>query len=119
LSSFAIAPTTVTFIADLDTFNERTDGGLRVWEFKAYLTLPTDYTSLFSLRSWLVSKKPMPGGTTSAATFVDIAGGAGKGTLTLDNVVGSPFTAALTRIQRPSAYPGGSRYANCTFEETP
>lgn len=115
-STFAIGANTVSFTADENGFTERIDGGLRVWDFTAFLVLSTDYTLLFSLRSWLVSKKPIPSGAASA-TFVDVGGGAGKGTLTLTNVLGSPFTAVLTRIQRPSAYPGGSRKVQVTFEE--
>ena len=118
MSTFVISSTTSTFTADQDGFSERTDpqSGLRVWTFTALLTASSDYTTLFGLLSWLVSKKAMPGGT---GRFVDIGGGAGKGTLTLDNVVGSPFTAALTSINRPSAYPSGSRKAQVTFEEVP
>lgn len=118
MSTFVIGVTTGTFTADQEGFVERTDGGLRVWEFTALLTLAADYATLFSLRSWLVSKRPIPGGT-AAATVVDVGGGAGKGTLTLDNVVGSPFTAVLSRIERPSAYPGGGRKTHVSFEEVP
>lgn len=116
MSTFVISATTATFIADEDGFAERMDGGLRVWQFTAVLPTATDYTALFGLRSWLVSKRPIPGGS---ATFADVGGGAGKGALTLDNVVGSPFTAALTRVDRPSAYPGGARKCQVTFEEVP
>ncbi|GAC1397733.1 MAG: hypothetical protein NVSMB60_08090 [Mycobacterium sp.] len=118
MSTFAIGLSTVTFVADQPSFNERNDGGLRVWEFNAYLSLPADYTTLFSLRSWLVSKRAIPGGS-ALATVIDVGGGAGKGTLTLDFVLGSPFTAILTRITRPSSYPGGGRRAIVTFDESP
>lgn len=118
MTSFVIGATTATFVADQNGFNEKTDPatGLRIWTFAALFTLTTDYTTLFGLLSWLVSKKAMPGGT---GVFADIAGGAGKGTLTLDNVVGSPFGAALTSITRPSAYPSGGRRAQVQFDEVP
>lgn len=119
MSTFQIAASIVTFTADQEGFVERMDGPMRVWEFTTFLALVADYTLLYSLRSWLVSKRPIPGGTSSLADYVDVGGGAGKGTLTLTNVLGSPFTAVLTRIQRPSAYPGGGRKVLVTFEETP
>jgi hypothetical protein len=120
VSSFVVGITTATFTADQDGFNERTEpqSGLRVWTFKALLALTTDYTTLFSLQSWLVTKRAMPGGA-STTRYADVGGGAGRGTLTLDNVVGSPFFAVLTQINRPSAYPSGARYAQVTFEEVP
>lgn len=118
MSTFQVGVGLVTFTADQEGFSERTDGGLRVWDFTTLLVLSTDYTAMYALRSWLVSKRPIPAGT-ALATVVDVGGGAGKGTLTLDNVLGSPFTAVLTRIQRPSAYPGGSRRVQVTFEEVP
>lgn len=118
MSTFVVGVTTATFTADQEGFSERMDAGLRVWDFNALLVLATDYTTLYALRSWLVSKRPIPGGLASS-TVVDIGGGAGKGTFTFDNVLGSPFTAVLTRIQRPSAYPGGGRKVQVTFEEVP
>lgn len=116
MSRFTIAASFVNFTADQEGFVERWDGPLRVWEFTGLLALATDYTTLITLRSWLVTKRPIPGGST---TFVDVGGGPGLGTLILDNVLGSPFVAILTRLQRPSAYPGGSRRVQVTFEECP
>jgi hypothetical protein len=118
MSSFVVGVTTATFTANQDGFNERAEPqtGLRVWTFDAVLPLVTDYTTLFSLLSWQVTIKAMPGGN---SRFADIGGGAGRGALTLDNVVGSPFNAALTAVSRPSAYPGGGRKAQVTFQEVP
>lgn len=118
MSTFVIGGTTATFTADQDGFSEATDRqtGLRTWSFTAVLPASSDFTTLFGLRSWLVSRRPAPGGT---GVFADVGGGAGKGTLTLDNVVGSPFGATLSAINRPSAYPGGARKASVTFEEVP
>jgi hypothetical protein len=118
MSTFVIGATTSTFTAESEGYSERTEPqtGLRVWSFTGLFSAATDYTTLFGLLSWLVTKKAMPGGT---GRFADIGGGAGKGTLTLDNVVGSPFTAALTSLNRPSAYPSGQRKAQVVFEEVP
>jgi hypothetical protein len=78
----------------------------------------TDYTTLSTLYSYPVSIRTCPG-SAGATTYADIGGGAGRGTLTLDNVVGSPFNAALTQISRPSAYPGGGRRCRVVFLEVP
>lgn len=116
MSRFTIAASFVNFTVDQEGFVERWDGPLRVWEFTGLLALSTDYTTLITLRSWLVTKRPIPAGVT---TYIDVGGGPGRGILALDNVLGSPFTAILTRLQRPSAYPGGSRKVQMTFEESP
>lgn len=116
MSTFVIGVNTATFTANQDGFMERMDGPMRVWDFEAILALTADYTMLYSLRSWLLSKRVIPSGTT---IYADIGGGAGRGQLTLDNVLGSPFNAVLTRIQRPSAYPSGARRVQVTFEEVP
>lgn len=118
MSSFQVAATIVTFVDDEKGFSETRDTLLRVWEFEAYLALPTDYTTLLTLQSGPVHVGTCPG-QAGMTNYVDIGGGAGPGTLTLDNVVGSPFTAALTRVTRPSAYPGGGRICHVTFQECP
>lgn len=118
MSSFAVGATSVSFTANQDNFSEQKDALLRVWNLELYLASATDFTTLASLWSGPVTKRYCPG-TAGATAYADIGGGAGSGTLTLDNVVGSPFTAALTRIERPSAYPGGGRRARVIFEEVP
>lgn len=118
MSTFVISATTSTFTADSEGFSEATDPqtGLRTWSFTALLAAASDFTTLFGLRSWLVSRYAMPGGS---GRFADVGGGAGSGAFTLDNAVGSPFTAVLVGINRPSAYPGGARKAQVTFWEVP
>lgn len=118
MSSFTVATTAVTFTANQDNFSERKDALLRSWDFEAFLANATDFTTLVSLWSGPVSVRYCPG-TAGATAYADIGGGAGSGSLVLDNVVGSPFTAALVRIERPSAYPGGGRRARVTFQEVP
>lgn len=118
MSSFAVGATSVSFVVNQDNFEERRDTLLRTWDLELYLTLATDFTTLDSLFSAPVSVRYCPG-SAGATSYADIGGGAGKGTLTLDNVVGSPFTAALVRIGRPSAFPGGGRRVRVTFQQVP
>jgi hypothetical protein len=118
MSSFVVGTTTGSFTVNMDGFSEQRPTLLRTWDFEAILTLSTDYTTLNSLFSYPVNVRTAPG-SAGATMYIDVGGGAGKGTLTLDNVVGSPFTAILTRISRPSAYPSGSRRVRVTFQESP
>ena len=118
MSSFTVGANTASFTVNQDGFDEQRPTLLRTWDFEAVLTLSTDYTLLNSLYSYPISVRTCPG-SAGATMYVDIGGGAGKGTLTLDNVVGSPFTAVLTRITRPSAYPSGARRCRLTFQESP
>lgn len=118
MSSFAIGLTTVNFEANQDGFQEQYPTLLRTWSFEAILTVTTDYVTLAGLLSYPISIRSCPG-SAGATMFADIGGGAGAGTLTLDNVVGSPFNAALSSIQRPSAFPGGGLRARVSFQEVP
>lgn len=118
MSSFAVGATSVSFLDNQDNFIERRNSLLRTWQFEAYLAMAADFTTLSSLLSYPVSIRTCPG-SAGATPYVDIGGGAGAGTLTLDNVVGSPFDAALVDIERPSAYPGGGRRCRVTFQEVP
>lgn len=118
MSSFQVGITSVSFTVDWDNFTEQYQSVLRTWDCEIYLALATDYTTLISLLSYPVTIRACPG-SAGVTMVADIAGGAGQGTLTLDNVLGSPFNAALTRIERPSAYPGGGRRARVTFQEVP
>lgn len=118
MSSFQVASTPVSFIDNADVFTETYQSILRTWDIEIYLTASTDYSTLVSLLSYPVTIRPCPGSAGLTMT-ADVGGGAGAGTLTLDNVVGSPFNAVLTRIERPSAYPGGGRKCRVTFQEVP
>lgn len=118
MSSFAVGATSVSFLVNQDNFVERRNTLLRTWELDLYLSVAADFTTLNSLFSYPVSVRTCPG-SAGATSYADIGGGAGAGTLTLDNVVGSPFTAALTDIGRPSGYPGGGRRCRATFQEAP
>lgn len=118
MSSFQVGATTVTFSAESVGFTERKTTILRTWDMTVLLANATDYTNFVGLWSLVAPPRICPG-SAGATAYVQIAGGAGKGTLTLDNVVGSPFTAALTRIERPTAYPGGQRRCSVSFQEAP
>jgi hypothetical protein len=97
MSSFAVSTTTVVFTIDRQGFMEHKANLLRTWDMTLLLASATD----------------------CATPYADIAGGAGKGTLTVDNASDSPYTAALVRIDRPSAYPGGARRVTASFQEVP
>lgn len=118
MSSFQVGATSVSFVDSENNFVERRDSLLRSWDIELFLASASDFTTLDGLWSGPVSLRICPG-SAGATAYADIGGGAGAGTLTLDNVVGSPFTAALTRIERPSAYPGGGRRCRATFQEVP
>jgi hypothetical protein len=118
MSSFQISATTVTFTVNQDNFSERKDNPvLRTWDLELFLALASDYTALIGLVSGPITVRLCRG---SAGITADIAmgGGPGPGTLTIDNVIGSPFNAALTHLDRPSAYPGGGRRCRASFQET-
>jgi hypothetical protein len=116
VSSFAVGATTVTIQEQSDGFQEQYPTLLRTWEFDALLTLTTDYTTLVTLVTYPITVRACPG-PAGVTMITDYGGGAGPGTLTLDNVVGSPFSAMLIRISRPSAYPGGARKVHLSFQE--
>lgn len=107
----------MTFTDSAAGFQEQWPTLLRTWDFEAYLALVADYATLTALLSYpyVVRSCPGPAGVTMK---VDIGGGAGIGTLVIDNHASSPFNAILVRIGRPSAYPGGSRRVRLSFQET-
>lgn len=117
MSSFQVGATSVSFTAQDQGFIERKSNLLRTWDMEIYLANASDFTTFEGLWSGPISVRSCPG-SAGATAYVDIAGGAGSGTLVLDNAVGSPFTAALVRVDRPSAYPGGGRRCTVTFQET-
>lgn len=118
MSTFQISATTVTFLVNQDRFVERWANLLRTWDLELYLPASSDYTALAGLLSQPIHVGFCPG-SAGGTPYVQIGGGAGPGTLTLDSVVGSPFNAALASIERPSAYPGGGRTVRVSFQECP
>lgn len=103
MSQFAVAGTIATFTALLTGFSDK-GGALETITFGIEVDSATEWGALFSLRSWSVSQRPIPGGNT---VYVDIGGGAGAGTLTLDNL--DSHTAVLTDVSRDLLEPGSLR----------
>lgn len=118
MSSFTVGATTVNFTDSSQGFSERRSNLLRTWDLEVFLASASDYADFEGLWSGPVNVRVCPG-SAGATAYVDIAGGAGSGTLVIDNHPGSPFSVALTRIDRPSAYPGGGRRCTVTFQEVP
>ena len=92
MSSFRVSATQVNFTA-VDTINDDGSNGLEEWTVGILVDNATDWGALFSLRSWNVTVRPIPGGNN---VYVDIGGGAGEGVLSIDNL--DPHTAILTRL---------------------
>jgi hypothetical protein len=117
VSSFTVSATAVTFLDSAADFQEQWPTLLRTWDFEAYLTLTTDYATLASLLTYPYTVRSCPG-PAGVTMRVDVGGGAGFGTLVIDNHPSSPFNAILVRITRPSGYPGGGRRVRLGFQET-
>jgi hypothetical protein len=101
MSSYSVSGTTVNFTA-LDGLSDK---GLMLEEITVNILIDnaSDWGALFSLRSWAVTQRPIPGGNT---VYVDVAGGAGPGTLHIDTL--DSHTAILTALSR-SEVDGGLR----------
>jgi len=109
LSTFTVATTTAQFTA-LEPFTDK-GGPLEEWTFDIEVDDATTWGALFSLRSWSVTQRPIPGGT---VVYVDIGGGAGQGYLLVDSL--DPHFAVLIALSS-SFLEGGSlrRKATATF----
>lgn len=103
MSSFSVSGTSVTFIATVDSFSDK---GGPLEEVTVGLLIPdaTTWGALFSLRSWNVVQRPIPGGN---VVEVDILGGAGVGALVIDNL--DPHNAILIALSRSEIEPGSLR----------
>lgn len=110
MSSFNVAGTSVSFLATTEGFSDK---GGPLEEITVGLLVPdaTSWGALFSLRSWAVTQRPVPGGTN---VIVDIGGGAGVGTLHIDNL--DPHQAVMIALSRAEIEPGSLRSrATATF----
>lgn len=117
-SSFVIGGTTVNFLlVDRDGFDETCGVGIE-FRLTALLASVADFNTLLTLRTPAVDVAFPPGAALTTLPVIDVLYGAGSGTLTIDNVTGSPFTALLKELQRPSATPDGKVRASCTFLKT-
>lgn len=112
MSSYSVSGTGVEFDAIDMQFNSKSgQGGLE--EITCTVLVPDagSWGALFSLRSWSITVKPIPGGEN---VYVDIAGGAGEGDLNIDNL--DSHKAVLTSITRDFVEPGTLRSkAVCTW----
>lgn len=112
MSSFSVAGTGISFDAtDISFTSKSGSAGLEEITCTILVASSTDWGALFSLRSWNVSVRPIPGGD---VVYVDIGGGAGAGDLNIDNL--DSQNAVLTSISRDFVEPGSLRSkAQCTW----
>jgi hypothetical protein len=103
LSSFQVASTGVNFDVVDASFSDK-GGALEEITATLIVANATDWGALFSLRSWNVSQRSIAGGDT---TYVDIGGGAGAGSLSIDNL--DSHNAVMTAISRDYVEPGSLR----------
>lgn len=103
MSTYTISGTTATFTA-LDVGFSDKGGALEQITLGILCDSATDWGALFSLRSWGVTQRPIPGGNT---VYVDVTGGAGPGALAIDNL--DAHTAILLDVSRSQIEPGSLR----------
>ena len=122
-SSYACGAVLVQFTVNMDNYRQVRENMLRTWDLELYLTAVANFTLLDSVVCALTSVRVCPG-SNGSTPYVDVSGqgtgvggGIGTGTLTIDNLIDSPYTAILTRLTRPSAYPGGGARCQATFQE--
>lgn len=102
ITSFSVGGTNVSFTA-LDGFSDKA-GPLEEITCNILVNSASEWGALFSLRSWAVTQRPIPGGN---VIYVDIGGGAGPGSLSIDNL--DSHTAVLTALSRTEIEPGTLR----------
>ena len=110
MSSFSVSGTGVSFDATTESFNDK---GGPLEEITVGMLIPdaTSWGALFSLRSWNVIQRPIPGSDT---VYVDVGGGAGPGSLNIDNL--DSHSAILISLSRAEIEPGTLRSrATATF----
>lgn len=109
MSSFSAGGTGVSFTVLETAFNDK-GGPLEEFTCQILVNSATEWGALFSLRSWNVSLRPIPGGNT---VYVDIGGGAGEGTLSIDDLNGGgaalSHKAVMTGLSRDYVEPGSIR----------
>jgi hypothetical protein len=103
VSSFSVGGTGVTFDATADGFSDK-GGPLEEITVGLLIENASAWGALFSLRSWNVSQRPVPGGNN---VIVDIGGGAGVGSLSIDNL--DSHQAILITLTRAEIEPGTLR----------
>lgn len=110
MSSFSVSGTSVSFGATIESFSDKA-GALEEITVGLLIANATDWGALFSLRSWSVTQRPIPGGVN---VYVDVGGGSGVGSLHIDNL--DPHNAILIALSRAEIEPGSLRSrASATF----
>jgi hypothetical protein len=109
LASFSVGGTTATFTALATGFDDKI-GALEQLTVGILCDNSTAWGALFSLRSWGVTQRPIPGGNT---VYVDITGGAGAGPLSIENL--DSHTAILIDVHRNQLDGGGRSLGTATF----
>jgi hypothetical protein len=106
VSTFTIGATTATFDAVESISDKASSEGLEEITVGLLFASPFDWGAFFSLRSWKVTQRAIPGGNN---VYVDIGGGAGVGSLAIDNL--DPHDAILIgeSINRTEIEPGTLR----------
>lgn len=108
MSQFTVGTSTVTFTA-LEPFAGK-GGPLEEWTFDVLIDDATSWGAFFSLRSWNVTQRPVPGGNN---VVVDIGGGAGQGYLIVDNR--DSHFAIMTSLDEKMQDGGSRRLAKVGF----
>lgn len=103
MASFSVGGTTGQFTALATSFSDR-GGALEQITIGILVESSTAWGALFSLRSWNVTQRPIPGGNT---VYVDVGGGAGQGALNIENL--DSHTAILMDVSRDLLEPGAQR----------
>ncbi len=102
MASFSVSGTTASFAA-VETLSDK-GGALETITIGLLVNSATDWGALFSLRSWSVTQRPIPGGNT---VYVDVGGGAGPGSLNIENF--DSHTAILLDVSRDFVESGSLR----------
>ncbi len=109
MASFTVGGTTATFTALAKGFADK-GGALEQLTVGILVDNPSAWGALFSLRSWSVTQRPIPGGNT---VYVDVGGGAGPGALAIENL--DSHTAVLLDVSRDYLDAGGRSTGIATF----
>src|SRR5438270_163126 len=106
MTSFTVNGTTVSFTALETAFNDK-GGPLEEITIEILVANATDWGALFSLRSWNVTQRPVPGGNN---VIVDIGGGLVLDALSAQVSYGWDQVAGSARIVCASTHgsPGDS-----------
>lgn len=103
MATFSVSGTTATFSALGTAFSDKA-GPLEQISVGVLVESSAQWGALFSLRSWGVTQRIVPGGNNVRVT---IPGGAGVGSLNIENL--DSHSAILTDLSRDLLESGGQR----------